>query len=171
MLITDMHRSRLSLLVVSVAFAFVAIGQTSALSAEKNLWSTINICGTKKHPHYLGIRGRMPGDGHKSHTMWMKFIVQFKNGSKWSNVVGASTKFHNFGSADVSWRSAGRTFTMTSQNPGTFTFRGLVKFQWRKSNGTVVRREQRVTTAGHPTKSSNPKGFSAATCTMKFKTY
>ena len=165
-----MHRTRLALLFVTIAFAFMAIGQTSALSAEKNLWSTINICGTKKHPHYLGIRGRMPGDGHKSHTMWMKFIAQYKNGTKWLNVNNASTKFRNLGSAEVPWRSDGQTFTMTAnKKPATFTFRGLVKFQWRKSNGSVVRSDQRATEAGHPSKQSNPKGYSAATCTMKFK--
>ena len=82
-----MHRNRIALLVVTVAFGFVALGATSALSAEKNLWSTINICGTKKHPHDLGIRGRMPGDGKASHTMWMRFIVQYRNSSgKFVNV-------------------------------------------------------------------------------------
>ena len=166
-----MHRNRIALLVVTVAFAFVALGATSALSAEKNLWSTINICGTKKHPHDLGIRGRMPGDGKASHTMWMRFIVQYRNSSgKFVNVKGVSTKFRNEGTGNISWRSDGQTFTMTAEKkPATFTFRGLVKFQWRKSNGTVVRSAQRTTTAGHPTPQSKPKGFSAATCTMHFK--
>jgi hypothetical protein len=51
--------------------------------------------------------------------------------------------------------------------------RGSVQYQWRdkrKRNGklrrVVVRREHRYTEAGHPTKYSDPSGFSAGHCTI-----
>ena len=89
-----MHKSRLSLLVLTTVVVLLAMAEATAAKLDtKNLWSTINICDTHKHPNKLGVRGRMPNDGHKSHTLWMKFIAQYKNTNthKWQKVT--STKF------------------------------------------------------------------------------
>ena len=153
---------------MSVVLAFVALGEAAAAKTN-NLWSTINICDTHKHPNKLGVRGRMPNDGHKSHTLWMKFIAQYKNTNthKWQKVT--STKFEKLGDGSTSWRSSGKTFTITfakAAPKGThFTFRGLVKYQWR-SGSTVVLSKQRTTTSGHPAMNSDPPGYSAATCVI-----
>jgi hypothetical protein len=163
-----MHRNRLPKLVLTTAVAFLAMAAVSAAKLDTaNLWSTINICDTHKHPNKLGVRGRMPNDGHKSHTLWMKFIAQYKSGNKWKKVT--STKFELLGDGSRGWRSSGKTFTITfakTAPKGThFTFRGLVKYQWR-SGSTVVLSKQRTTTSGHPAMDADPPGYSAATCVI-----
>ena len=165
-----MHKHRVSLLFLTTVVVLLAMAEATAAKLDTaNLWSTINICDTKKHPNKLGVRGRMPSDGHKSHTLWMKFIAQYKNTqtNKWQKVV--STKFEELGDGSRSWRSSGKTFTITfakNAPKGThFTFRGLVKYQWRNGS-TVVLSKQRTTTSGHPAMNSDPPGYSAATCVI-----
>ena len=165
-----MQRNRLPLLFVATALLLLATAETSLAKLDTaNLWSTINICDTKNHPNKLGVRARMPSDGHKSHTLWMKFIAQYKNPSgKWVKLPGITYKFEELGDGSKAWRSSGKTFTITfgTSPKGThYTFRGVVRYQWR-SGSTVVQSAKRATTGGHPAMDSDPPGYSAATCVI-----
>ena len=44
--------------------------------------------------------------------------------------------------------------------------RGLVQFQWRTKQGHVLRRTHLYTEGGHPTHGADPKGYSAAQCSI-----
>ena len=58
----------------------------TALAAPKSpdLWATVNICDTLRHPDQMGVRASMPGDGTHE-RMFMRFRAQFLNATthKW----------------------------------------------------------------------------------------
>jgi hypothetical protein len=139
----------------------------------KHLWATLNVCDTPRSPDKLGVRARMPGDGTKE-RMYMRFTAQLKTGKRW-NVGGRSTWLH-VGSARFLYQEQGYTFDFRGKltKGQRFRARGLVEFQWRARNPTnhkarwkVVRREQRFTAGGHPTKYSQPKNYSADNCLLR----
>jgi hypothetical protein len=137
-----------------------------AAKAPKNLWSTVNICDTSKHPDELGVRARMPGN-RTQQTMRMRFFVQYMKQGSWVPVKdGGSSPWRVAGSADFTWQELGWTFKIKDLQPGDgFRMRGLVKFQWRR-HGVVKRRAHAYTSAGHSTGAGDPPNYSAASCFM-----
>jgi hypothetical protein len=150
--------------VVLVALVAAGPAADAKKTSRKNLWSTVNICDTQKHPNQLGIRGRMPGDG-RDEKMWMRFIVQYMHSGKWVRVkTGGVSPWRKAGSALFTYSETGWTFRFDSLAPGEgYTMRGLVKFEWRK-HGNVLRRRHAYTSAHHPTGFGDPKRYSKATC-------
>jgi hypothetical protein len=141
------------------------LGQPLLQSHE--LWATVNACNAPKHPRTIGVRGSMPGDGHPRDVMYMRFLVQDLNPTTkaWEDVgASADSGFVRIGSAAAT-RQAGRTFEF-KPTATPYTLRGLVEFQWRRA-GRTVHTTSRPTTAGHVSLAgAEPKGFSAATCTL-----
>ncbi len=131
------------------------------------LWATVDICNAPHHPHTIGIRGSMPGDGHPRDAMYMRFRVQSFDATtkQWAALGGAESGLVAVGSA-ASARQAGRTFEFKPAAT-SYTLRGLVEFQWRHA-GRVVHLTSLPTTARHTSLAgAEPKGFSAATCELK----
>jgi hypothetical protein len=134
---------------------------------SSELWATVDICNTARHPDTIGIRGSMPGDGRRRDTMYMRFLVQNYDASAhtWQNIgTSADSGFVLVGSAGTT-RQAGHSFTF---KPTTtpFMLRGLVEFQWHRS-GHTRRSVTLPTTAGRKSLAGDePKGFSAATCEL-----
>jgi hypothetical protein len=134
---------------------------------SSELWATVNLCNTASHPDTIGIRGSMPGDGHRHDTMYMRFVVQNYDTSahKWQNIgTSADSGFVLVGSAGPT-RQAGHSFGF---KPTTtpYTLRGLVEFQWHRASHTL-RTVTVPTTGGHTSLAgAEPKGFSAATCEL-----
>jgi hypothetical protein len=137
------------------------------LAQSPELWATVDLCNTPNHPHTIGVRGSMPTDGHPRDTMYMRFLVQSLDDSthQWADLgQSADSGFVQIGSGP-STRQAGRTFEFKPTTT-TYTLRGFVEFQWRRA-GKVVHLLARPTTAGHTSLAgAEPKGFSAATCTL-----
>ena len=138
-----------------------------ALGQSPELWATVDLCNTPAHPHTIGIRGSMPTDGHPRDTMYMRFLVQSLDAAtqQWTDLgKSADSGFVQIGSGP-STRQAGRTFEF-KPTPAAYTLRGLVEFQWRRA-GRLVHLASRTTAAGHTSLAgAEPKGFSAATCTL-----
>jgi hypothetical protein len=157
--------------------ALTAVALVAAPSAHakpvKDLWATVNVCDTKKSPNDMGVRARAPGDGSRG-QIYMRFFAQYRAGGKWQAVKGARSAWIRAGTSRRRSQEIGYTFPFNKPKAGThYLTRGLVRFQWRdlrrrhgKLRRVVVRREQRYTEAGHPTTESEPKGFSAAHCTI-----
>ena len=151
--------------------ALAALGASAAparAKAKKNLWSTINICDSEKHPDDVGIGARMPGDS-SDRKMYMRFYVQFREDKTWKYVGSSATSpWIAAGSARYTWAERGYTFSFDPPGAGTtFAMRGLVKFEWRNRKTKEVERHTHVTTtSGHTTKDADPKGYSAARCTL-----
>jgi len=130
---------------------------------SRQLWATIDLCNPPDQPHYVGVRGSMPGDGRATDTMYMRFRLQYVNAAgQWADIAnGPVPPFVAVGSARTT-RQLGRSFQVRPQR--ALTFRGVVSFQWRHGS-RVLASASRVSSAGRESlKGSDPAGFSAATC-------
>ncbi len=160
----------LSKTIASLALA-AAVTPSAAhpLEHSRELWATVDVCGPKDQPETIGIRGSMPGDGHATDTMYMRFRVQYLNPTtgKWLELgQGADSGFLKVGSGALT-RQAGRSFQLAlTSSKSTYTLRGYVIFQLRKG-ATVIETAARPTAAGHTSLAgADPRGFSAATCAL-----
>jgi len=138
-----------------------------ALEHSRSLWATVDVCSPKDQPNTIGVRGSMPGDGHPSDTLYMRFRVQYQEPSshKWADVAhGADSGFLKVGAAQTA-RQAGRSFQFAGSGQ-SFTLRGYVTFQWRRG-GAVMGTISRPTEGGHTSLAgADPKGYSAASCRL-----
>jgi len=158
----------LPLLVLLIALALPA---PAAAWHRGDLWATVNICDTEKHPNVLGIRASMPGNGTKQ-TMWMRFRAFYfdRATETWHRVGGdAVSPWVKVGNAKFRARQAGRKFRITPPAPTTsHVVRGEVRFRWKRKQ-KVVRRERTVTLSGHSTgKHADPHGYSDGVCEIRF---
>ena len=159
-------------LVVALLLA-LALPATASASHSGDLWATINICDTDAYPNVLGVRASMPGNRTRQ-TMWMRFRATYfdRETETWHRIPGDSqSPWVETGGARARAREAGRRFTIKPPLPtSTFVVRGVVKFQWRRrETGEVVRRERRVTLAGHPTgRYGDPNGYSSGLCEIRY---
>jgi hypothetical protein len=134
-----------------------------------HLWATVNTCDTERNPDTLGLRASMPGSGRRQETMWMRFRVQYFSQSEqlWHNFTSAGA---DSGSVRVGrharyrMRQSGFLFPFDPEVGERYLLRGQVEFQWRNRRGRVVRRVRELTSGGHRTSVSDPKGFTADTC-------
>jgi hypothetical protein len=158
--------------------AVVAVAAPGAARAAKrptvdkspHLWATINICDTAKHPDTIGIRASMPGSGKRKERMYMRFQVQYWRDSakKWAPTdATVDSGFQAVGSAKYKRRESGWNFSLTPPPEGqTYRLRGIVSFEWRVGK-KVVRSAAKRTRSGHRhTSGADPRGFSAAQCTI-----
>ncbi|MEA2472715.1 MAG: hypothetical protein QOE06_630 [Thermoleophilaceae bacterium] len=159
---------RRALISLACAIAVLAAAAPAAPAATKNLWATVNVCDTTKHPDAVGVAARMPGNG-TSQRMYMRFYMQYLDGDKWRFVkTGGISPWLYGGSAKYSWVGLGYTFGFDPPAAGTsFTFRGFVRYEWRDGKTKVVKRTHRYTSDGHPgTRDADPKDFSSRKCKM-----
>jgi hypothetical protein len=149
------------------ALACVAALPATAFAA-RSPWSTVNVCDTAANPDTVGVRGSMPGLAGA--VLFMRFQLQLQRADgSWRALDSADSGFIAAGRARARFtKQAGHSFTLTPPPAGqVYTFRGLVTFEWRAKDGTVLRRARRVTTGNHrSTAGADPAGFSAAECTI-----
>jgi hypothetical protein len=151
----------------------LALPAPAVASHTGYLWATINICDTDAYPNVLGVRASMPGNQTRQ-TMWMRFRATYydRETETWHRIPGDSqSPWVEVGGARPRAREAGRRFTIEPPLPtSTHVVRGVVKFQWRRhETGEVVRRERRVTLAGHPTgRYGDPYDYSSGLCEITY---
>lgn len=139
-----------------------------ALLNSHELWATIDVCSPKDQPHTVGVRGSMPGNGMPHDKMFMSFRLQYLDATakKWVDLAKAATPaFVPVGGGGAA-RQDGQSFQLVpGKTPAKL--RGVVDFQWRRG-GTVLASAARPTSAGRKSLAgADPKGFSAATCTIR----
>ncbi len=138
-----------------------------AQRAQPRLWATVNVCDTAGAPNTVGVRASMPGSGSARQRMFMRFALEYRDGTAWRAVgPSADSGFVALGSGRFLARRTGRSFVIAPPAEGTYRLRGRVTFEWRRGEA-VVRREVERTEAGHPTGAGDPVGFSAATCDVQ----
>ena len=139
-----------------------------ALLSSRELWATIDVCNPADQPDTVGIRGSMPGDGSSRDALYMRFVAQYRNGSRWTDLgKGASTGYGSVGGGGSHSRQGGTSFVIApvAGHPA-FMLRGIVEFQWRRG-GTVIASAARATSAGRRSLAgADPTGFSAAGCSI-----
>ena len=149
------------------ALAVLAVMPAGALAARAP-WATVNICDSAANPDTVGVRGSMPGLAGAQ--LFMRFQLQLqRNDGGWRALASADSGFIAVGRPRVrATRQAGHSFVLTPPAAGqVYTVRGLVTFEWRSKDGTVLRRARRATSGGHrSTAGADPAGFSAAECTI-----
>jgi hypothetical protein len=158
---------------LACAVALLAIAPAAA-SAARSPWATVNVCDTASNPDTIGIRGSMPatiGARPSARELFMRFQVQYqRDDGTWRLLSsGGDSGFIDAGRArGRGARQAGHSFKVSPPRAGNvYTLRGLVTFEWRAKDGTVVRITRRRTSAGHrSTAGADPTGFSAAECTV-----
>lgn len=147
------------------AVAVLCLLPAGASAAPRDLWATVNICDTKKHPDMLGLRARMPGTG-KRERMYMRFTAQFRRNGRWREVDNGQSRWIKAGSAQLEYQERGFTFPIKVDEGASFLLRGRVEFEWRKA-GRVTKRRTRTTTGGHPSRGADPRDFSAGRCRIE----
>jgi hypothetical protein len=154
-------------LACGVALAPALAATPRSLLHSRELWATIDVCNPADQPNTVGIRGSMPGDGVAHDKLYMRFRLQYEEGTgkRWVDLAhGADSSFVFVGAA-TSARQAGRSFQLVPvAGKPAFTLRGVVSFQWRRGEH-VVHAVSRPSSAGHQSLAgADPAGFSAATC-------
>lgn len=131
---------------------------------SKQLWATVNICDTRRHPDTLGIRGQVPALGFSS-SISIEISVDFWNPqTKRFKPDPSANRLVRLGSPSTGVHQQGVTFKFS---PHAGRFRGNAKFMWRRG-GKLLGGTKRVTTGGHRDADfGDPHGFSAATCTIR----
>jgi hypothetical protein len=137
-------------------------------SAEqsRSLWTTVNICDTRKYRNDIGVRGQMPSLGFAS-KLYMVVQVNY-----WSR---PQNRFLPIQSNLATTRlSLGNSATGLEQDGAVFPFSahtGLLNatfsFIWTRG-GKVIGQTARRTTAGHrDADHGSPAHYSAAQCRIK----
>jgi hypothetical protein len=157
-----------------VLLASLATAAPAAAAPKDTLrpWATVNVCDTATHANAIGIRASMPGARRAQVRLYVRFRVQWhdRTDDLWHNLLRGG---------DSTWVPLGRVKTRTARQTGQvfryqapkagmpLLLRGRVDFEWRIGRA-VVRREHALTAKGHRSAAgSDPKGYSAATCTLR----
>ena len=120
---------------LALGAALPAPASVRAPPLADDLWATVNVCDTSRHPNEVGIRASMPGTPRGTGRR-MRFRVQWRDGDTWRYVRGA----------DSGWRTLSRAPGRAVESGWSFefeppakpiTFRGVVRSQWLR-DGRVV---------------------------------
>jgi hypothetical protein len=158
------------MLVPLLAAAATAVGPTpaqiskavQAAERSKDLWATINICDSRHHPNELGIRGEMPSLGFIS-QMFMTFQVLYRpTGGKAFKPVPKTMRRVNAGRESNKLRQSGEDYPFKPP----VVLEGTVTFEWWHK-GKLIGHTTRPTSRGHTADFADPRGYSAAVCTIK----
>jgi hypothetical protein len=130
---------------------------------SRELWATVDICNTKRHPRVLGIRGQMPSLGFgASHEMNIQVEYQptpkigFKPDPHAKQSVALGYSANKLLQGGTTWQFP----------PHTGLLRATVAFVWRRGSRQIAR-IVRTTTGGHRNVDfADPPRFSAAQCTI-----
>ena len=165
-----MSSQRLVLLLALVAAA-VAPPASASVGTSSRTWATVNLCDTAKHPDAVGVRASMPGNGRRTGSLWMRFRLEFRDAEGiwhgFSERAGVDSGVRRVARrADLVARQGGWTFPFSPAEGDRYVLRGRVLLQWRARGGRVLRRAERLTTAGRDPATADPRGYSAATCTV-----
>jgi hypothetical protein len=137
---------------------------TPAAPAADDLWATINVCDSARHPGEVGVRAAMPGRPRGAGRR-MRFRLQWLDGDRWRYVEGADSGWRRLSMARGRVVEHGWTFEL-GPPARPITFRGVVRFRWLE-DGEVVRRALELTETGHrSTAGADPQGYSAASCSI-----
>lgn len=161
---------RLPPLVLIGLLVCAAPAAANPLTESPRLWATINICDTALHPNGVGVRISMPGSGRAKERMFVRIRLDYWDGIalRWQPMKsGGDSGWLGLGSGSYLRRETGRTFAIDPPPTGqSFRFRGRAAYQWRL--GKKVVRKAYKATAKRPVAvlGADPKGFSAAECTV-----
>ncbi len=128
---------------------------------SQDLWATVNVCNTRRHPNTIGIRGQEPALGFAS-QLRMRFGVEYWTGNAFTPLRGLEESVA-LGSPGSGVHQSGAMFTF---KPRAGTLRGSVTFEWRWHR-QLIGRARRITSLHHHNADyGDPNGFSSAQCVI-----
>jgi hypothetical protein len=137
---------------------------SASVPAPDELWATVNVCDTARHPGEVGVRAAMPGRPRGA-ARRMRFRLHWLDGDRWRYVEGADSDWRRLSVARGRVVEHGWSFEFAPP-ARPITFRGVVRFQWLE-DGRIVRRARELTETGHrSTVGADPAGYSAASCSI-----
>jgi hypothetical protein len=134
-----------------------------------NLWATVNICNTTRHPGIVGIRVQMPGLGFTARLYTDVRLEYWSPSGKPFQPVpgGGDSGLISLGRANRGTPQGGVMFSVKSPTAGGhYVFRGVATFEWKLSGRLLAKT---VRTTGHGYKHvdfGDPAGHNAGTCTI-----
>jgi hypothetical protein len=132
---------------------------------SRQVWATVNICNTRRHPHTIGIRGQMPALGFPS-SMSMSIMVDYLSPTHRFEPVPHVQRFVQLGRPAQGFWQGGVMFSFAKPS-ATVVLRGMVTFDWKRS-GRVIGSTTRYTVHGiKHVDDADPPGYSTATCMLK----
>jgi len=143
----------------------------SRATRSRNVWATVNICNTRRHPYVLGFRVQMPGLGFGADLYadvrveyWSASTKHFQSVPSGSGSLGALV---SLGRATTGTHQSGVTFRIKRPPSGVrYLFRGVATFKW-KLGGRVLGSTTRKTGRGYQhVDYGDPAGYSAGTCAI-----
>ena len=153
---------------VALVAAPIAAAQAD-LDDDRHLWATVNVCDTERFPNTIGIRASMPGSRDGELARYMRFVVKYfsRKDERWHRVAAGGDSGYLYVGRGRGPRQFGRSLRIEPPSGESVRVRGTVLFQWRRGD-EVVRRARRRTRAGHRSNAGDdPRGYSAATCTIR----
>lgn len=134
----------------------------AAAKSSRNLWATINICGTTGTTRAVGMRGQMPGLGFTT-NMYMTFTVFYLTASGTNSLVPDTRETVLAANGSTRLYQAGVTFQFGP--PATLV--GRVLFVWKLHGRRLGQAIRWTTNNHHHVDQANPPGYSAAQCTLQ----
>jgi hypothetical protein len=128
---------------------------------SRNLWATVNVCDTPRHPSTIGIRGQMPALGFPA-RLYMRIEVQYLSlPDKHFRPAPGASKWIGLGQRRSGVRQGGVLFRFSAH---AGLLRGSVRFQW-KLGTRVIGQLTQATVRGHPGADyGDPPHHSLGTC-------
>jgi hypothetical protein len=137
--------------------------RAAVTKAERSpdLWATVNVCNTKKHPNTIGIRGQLPTLGFSA-QLRMRFGVEYWTGRAFTPLRGLE-KSVALGAPATGLKQDGWMFPF---RPHAGRLRGSVIFEWRLHR-RLIGHAKRLTRSHHRSADyGDPRGFSSTQCVI-----
>ncbi|HUA11521.1 MAG TPA: hypothetical protein VMA83_05915 [Solirubrobacteraceae bacterium] len=154
-----------ALAALALAYPAVSAARVARASQNEPLWATIDECRTTGGEATVGVLARMSPAGGPKAKMYVRFQLQYRDGTGWRDLPGLAARFEGIGRGERGV-THGVRLELRTQQARSFTLRATVTFQWRR-HGRVLYQHVRYTTAGHGNgRYGSPAGFSAAECVV-----
>jgi hypothetical protein len=140
--------------------------QTALRRAESSpdLWATVNVCDTRRHPDVIGIRAQMPALGFES-TLRMRFLVEYwSTQAKAFKAVPGATRPVTVGLEKTGLHQEGVQFPFP---PHSGSLRGTVKFEWATGHRLLGRSIANTTHGHRDADFGDPAHYSAPRCVIR----
>ncbi len=134
----------------------------AAAKRSRNLWSTVNMCGTAGTTRAFGLRAQMPSLGFST-SMYMTFSVYYRAPSGTNRLVSGTRKTMLVAQGSTRLYQAGVTFHFSP--PATLS--GRVLFVWKLQGRQLGQAIRWTTPNHHHVDHANPPRYSAAQCTLQ----
>ena len=129
---------------------------------SRALWATVNICDTRAHRGVIGIRGQVPALGFPTQLEMTIRLQYYDTGRGAFVAIPHLSKRLSLGTAANGTIQGGAAFSFSPP----VTLSGAITFSWRHRGRLIASTTRRTSAGAHGVDDGDPKGYSAATCTI-----